>query len=338
MPPGSTSSGGKSNKLTTPPPIGECGKPLTYRNSIIHRVIPNFIIQGGDFVFGNGSGGEPVVNNGKKFKDEKGGLLALKHTSKRGILSMGNSGKNSNTSQFFFTLYDPNQQDNNNNNNNVEGKKLLSQCDGKHVIFGELLSGWNILKEIETYGSKSGEPSTSITITDCGIYHPLHVPGNGYWYDQPDSESYTGISPTFICRPRVVIVVPNASVGTKFQSSLGSFVDIIEVLTLTIMEDNTDDQEKVTTTAQRVLELLETFAIDVIVVAPACRDIILSTVTSLPQSWVDALSSSDDDVSTTKITIDQVILESKPINALQHIQQNSWLSKQYRPSWRLDGV
>jgi cyclophilin family peptidyl-prolyl cis-trans isomerase len=73
-----------------PAPIGESGKPLTYRGSTIHRVIPGFVIQGGDFVMGNGSAGESIYN-GKKFKDERAGLL-LKHLQK-GVLSMGNSGK-----------------------------------------------------------------------------------------------------------------------------------------------------------------------------------------------------------------------------------------------------
>jgi peptidylprolyl isomerase len=104
-------------------PIGASGKPLTYQNSGVHRVIPGFILQGGDFVIGNGSGGESIF--GKKFKDERAGL-ALRHDA-AGVLSMGNSGKNSNTSQFFITL------------------AAAPQCDGKHVIFGRVVSGWEVL-------------------------------------------------------------------------------------------------------------------------------------------------------------------------------------------------
>lgn len=111
-----------------PPPIGESGKPLTYRNSTVHRVIPQFILQGGDYVFGNGSGGESIFN-GKKFKDERAGLQ-LKHDA-RGVLSMGNSGKNSNTSQFFITF------------------KEAPQCDGKHVVFGKVVSGFEVSAEKE---------------------------------------------------------------------------------------------------------------------------------------------------------------------------------------------
>lgn len=80
-------------------------------------------MQGGDFVFGNGSGGESIYN-GKKFKDERAGLQ-LKHDGK-GVLSMGNSGKNSNTSQFFITF------------------KEAPQCDGKHVVFGKVVSGFEV--------------------------------------------------------------------------------------------------------------------------------------------------------------------------------------------------
>jgi len=167
-----------TTKKKKPAPIGECGKPLSYKDSIIHRVVPGFVMQGGDFVFGNGSGGESIFN-GKKFKDERAGLL-LKHD-RKGILSMGNSGKNSNTSQFFIT-FGP-----------------APQCDGKHVVFGEVVSGWEVLSEIETRGTKSGAPSVPILITSSGIYEPFITPSAGYWFDQPD-DSYSGSSPVFMCK------------------------------------------------------------------------------------------------------------------------------------------
>ena len=94
------------------------GLPLHYKGIKFHRILPNFIIQGGDFVMQNGTGGESIY--GKNFKDDKGGLMR-KHD-KAGIVSMCNSGKNSNTSQFFVTLRE-------------EG---CPQCDGKHVVFGEV--------------------------------------------------------------------------------------------------------------------------------------------------------------------------------------------------------
>eukprot|EP00339_Tiarina_fusa_P001973 CAMPEP_0116999510 /NCGR_PEP_ID=MMETSP0472-20121206/2186_1 /TAXON_ID=693140 ORGANISM="Tiarina fusus, Strain LIS" /NCGR_SAMPLE_ID=MMETSP0472 /ASSEMBLY_ACC=CAM_ASM_000603 /LENGTH=305 /DNA_ID=CAMNT_0004698943 /DNA_START=89 /DNA_END=1002 /DNA_ORIENTATION=- len=180
-----------------PAPIGESGKPMTYRGSIVHRVIPGFVLQGGDFVFGNGSGGESVFGNKKTFKDERAGL-ALRHD-ELGLLSMGNSGKNSNSSQFFFTL-----------------SEKTPQCDGKHVIFGEVQSGMEVLRAAEAYGTSGGEPTVPITITDCGIYRPLECPGAGYWYDQPDADSFTLMSPVFVVRPRVVVVAPSSSVVQKF--------------------------------------------------------------------------------------------------------------------------
>ena len=88
-------------------------------------------MQSGDFVFGNGSGGESFLT-GKKFKDERGGLLQ-KHD-RAGVLSMGNSGKHSNTSQFFVTL------------------APAPQCDGKHVVFGRMISGWEVLRAVEGGG------------------------------------------------------------------------------------------------------------------------------------------------------------------------------------------
>ena len=119
-------------------PLGQCGKPLTYRDSTIHRIIPGFVMQGGDFVFGNGSGGESIFG-GKKFKDERAGLIR-KHNTK-GILSMGNSGKNSNSSQFFITF------------------QAAPQCDSKHVIFGKMVSGFEVLDYAESVGTPSGDPS-----------------------------------------------------------------------------------------------------------------------------------------------------------------------------------
>ena len=105
--------------------------------------------QGGDIQFGNGSGGESIW--GKKFKDDKGGLK-LKHD-KRGVLSMGNSGKNSNTSQFFITF------------------APLKQLDGKHVVFGRVVEGMEVLDVIEAEcreDSTDETPKNEIVIVDCG--------------------------------------------------------------------------------------------------------------------------------------------------------------------------
>lgn len=275
-----------------PPPMGQSGKPLAYRNSNVHRVVPNFIVQGGDFVFGNGSGGESIFN-GKKFKDERPGLLA-KHN-KRGILSMGNAGKNSNSSQFFVTF------------------DACPQCDGKHVVFGYLVSGWDVLQAMEDLGSSNGEPTASITITDCGVWMPGETPGAGFWYDQPDPDSYSGISPLFVVRPRVAVVVPSSAVLQKFCGAL----DACSVVTPVIV-DSTVSSDSSQSTQSRVVALLNDFAVDVVVVAPACIQE-LTLPLDLASWWKGRTA----------------VVQAKPMEALTAVRQQTWLADQ---EWQLDGA
>mmetsp|Transcript_27283 Transcript_27283/g.51164 ORF Transcript_27283/g.51164 Transcript_27283/m.51164 type:complete len:403 (-) Transcript_27283:202-1410(-) len=278
-----------------PPPMGECGKPLTYRGSTVHRVIPGFVLQGGDFALGNGSGGESIY--GKKFKDERAGLN-LKHD-RFGLLSMGNSGKNSNSSQFFFTL------------------DKAPRCDGKHVIFGECVSGEEVLKAAEKLGSSEGNPLAPVTITDCGIFQPLGTPGAGYWYDKPDADSWNGISPTFIVRPRVSILAPSESVLQKFKTAIGSVASVV----LSVCTESLDNNED--TAATLLIESLAKFSADVIIIAPACKTV--SSKVELPEAW-----------GTSDIPVDEVILVAKPLETLSAIREKSWLAK--RQAWQLDGT
>ncbi|TDH74041.1 hypothetical protein CCR75_009002 [Bremia lactucae] len=124
--------------------LGESGKPLHYKGSIFHRVIPNFMLQGGDFTSFNGMGGESIY--GKKFPDEN---FKLKHAGK-GTLSMANSGVNTNGSQFFICT------------------TKTSWLDGRHVVFGRVISGFDVLDNIEAVGSQSGTPSKKVVITESG--------------------------------------------------------------------------------------------------------------------------------------------------------------------------
>lgn len=124
------------------------GRPQGYKGSRFHRIIPGFMIQGGDFISGDGTGSTSIFGGARSFADEKAGL-EMRHDA-AGVVSMANSGKDSNGCQFFI-LCAP-----------------APHLNGKHVVVGKVVEGLDVVKMVEKVRLRGEAPAQDVVMAQCG--------------------------------------------------------------------------------------------------------------------------------------------------------------------------
>lgn len=130
---------------------------MCYQNTLFHRIIPGFMLQSGDFILNNGTGGRSIYGGDRedgRFADEN---FTLRHVGP-GVVSMANAGPNTNGSQFFIAV------------------AKTPHLDGKHVVFGTVTEGWNVVQQIEACGTSSGRPTATVRIAACGMLPAVEEP------------------------------------------------------------------------------------------------------------------------------------------------------------------
>ncbi|CAB3996223.1 Peptidyl-prolyl cis-trans isomerase D [Paramuricea clavata] len=216
------------------------GKPLHFKGCPFHRIIKGFMIQGGDFSNQNGTGGESIY--GEKFEDEN---FEMKHD-KPGLLSMANSGANTNGSQFFITC------------------EPTSHLDGKHVVFGKVIKGMHVVRTLENVDKEGEKPKMPCVIADCGEVlaeediMTVKDDGTGDTYSDHPEESnvqFTKFSEVFEVAEKIKTIgneqfkLGNYEVALKKYFKAIRYLEHIDsnISSSSDNEDNKNDKEKAMT-------------------------------------------------------------------------------------------